>query len=152
MAIVDPELDPIFNVKPRAKPTPGPLGGDIAGVRTLDLSLSIISGRHALAQAILRRLTTPRGGLVGDPTYGYDLLNAVGATETASSVESRTLEQVVAEEEVEEAKVAATFKDGLLRVFIHVVDGGGPFDLTVTATDLTLEAFIADLNIFQETR
>lgn len=118
------------------------LGSDIAGVFDVDATLSLVTGRPALAQAILRRLTTTRGGLLGAPTYGYDLLALIGSTVPASVVEQRVLEQVLAEEEVEDARCTATFAGGTLLVEIFVEDADGPFTLTLSATELKASAFL----------
>lgn len=151
----DSELDPIFNLKPRAKPTPGPLGSDIAGVRSTTVSLSIVTGRVALAHAILRRLCTPRGGLFYDDEYGYDVLNAIGASAgpgIEGQVEQGVLEQITAEEEVDDARVTATFTDGLLRIEMLVTDGDGPFDLTLTVDQLTLTLLLDGNTVLSEKR
>lgn len=120
------------------------LASDISGITDIDFALSTVSGRLALAQAILRRLTTPRGQLLGSPTYGYDLLSTVGAPVPASIVRQRVLEQVLAEEEVEDASVTVALANGVLQVSINVEDGKGPFRLTVSASDLTAQAIIDD--------
>jgi hypothetical protein len=120
------------------------LGTDIGGVFDLDATLSTVSGRTALAQAILRRLSNRRGSLIGNSSYGYDLLGLIGSTEPASVVEQRTLEQVLLEEEVQDARVGVTTDDvGGIEVAIDVVDGEGPFPMTIkVASDLKLEMFV----------
>lgn len=130
-----------------------PLGTDIAGVLDLDAGLTTVSGRLALAQRILRRLTTPRGGLLGSSSYGYDVLSMVGSSVPASVVEQRVLEQVLYEEEVEDAQCAATMNAATseMTVELSVVDADGPFDLVLTASELTVSALIDDQPLFQET-
>lgn len=129
-----------------------PLGSDIAGVTDLDAALSTVSGRVALAQRILRRLTTPRGGLVGSATYGYDLTALVGSTVPASVVEQRVLEQALLEEEVEDAQAETISVDstGEMTVELRVVDADGPFELVLTASELTVSALIDGQPLFQE--
>lgn len=127
-----------------------PLGSDIGGVTSIDYALSTVSGRLALAQAILRRLTTPRGGLVGAPSYGYDVATLLGSTVPASIIEQRVLEQVLLEEEVEDAGCTVTVDAGSLSVDVAVVDADGPFDLTLAASELTVSALIDGVQIFQE--
>lgn len=125
--------------------TPELLGTDFSGVTDLDASLSQVSGRLALAQRVLRRLSTERGSLVGSPTYGYDLASAIGSMLPVSVINQRVREQVLAEPEIEDARVSSTFeaKTGLLTVEITAVDADGPFDLVLSVTELTIEA-IAD--------
>jgi len=137
---------PLNPTAPRAFP----LGSDFAGVLSVDYALSTATGRRALANQILRRLTTPRGGLIGAPKYGYDLLSVIGSTVPPSAVEQRVLEQVLEEEEVEDASCSVSFDNGRLTTDIAVVDGDGPFDLTIVASELTVQALIDGVEIFQE--
>lgn len=127
-----------------------PLGSDIAGVTSIDAALTTVGGRRALADAILRRLTTPRGGLVGAPEYGFDVRSVLGSTLPMSFIEQRVLEQVLAEQEVADALCTATFHRGTLRIEIPVVDAEGPFDLTLTADELTTAALLGGAEIFRE--
>lgn len=129
-----------------------PLGSDIGGSSTLDYALTVNTGRRSLADRILRRLTTPRGGLFYAPAYGYNLQDCVGSSVPTGIVEQRTLEQVMSEEEVEDAECTATFDDstGALGVAINVVDAEGPFELVITAAELTLSALIDGVELFNE--
>ena len=116
-------------------------GTDLSGITSLDWTLSTVGGLRALAHAILRRLTTPRGGLFYAPTYGYNVAELIGSTVPASVVEQHVLEQVLAEEEVEDARCTVALTGTTLRIEIHVVAADGPFDLVLTQDELTLEAF-----------
>lgn len=126
------------------------LGSDIAGVMSIDYALSTVSGRMALAQAILRRLTTPRGGLLGDPSYGYSVHDLIGSSVPVSVIEQRVLEQVLLEEEVEDARCNARMSNGVLFIEITVEDADGPFELTLTASELSTEAFLESEQIFSQ--
>jgi hypothetical protein len=125
--------------------TPSLLGSDISGITDVDASLSTVGGRLALAQRVLRRMSTQRGSLIASPLYGFDLQSCIGSMLPVSAINQRVGEQVLLEPEIEDAAVDATFnaKTGELTVDINVVDADGPFDLTLTATELTLSA-IAD--------
>ena len=60
------------------------LGVDVFAVVDLDPAFRLVSGRVAHAQAIARRLGTPRGDLArigDDPDYGTDLRAFVGDDE-----------------------------------------------------------------------
>jgi len=122
------------------------LGSDIAGVSDVDWALSTVSGRVALAHAILRRLRTSRGGLLGGPvSYGFNLEDLIGSDVPASVVENRVRAQALEEEEVVDCAVVASFRAaaGALEVTIAVIDGDGPFTLTIVAAeDLTIGAFL----------
>jgi len=130
------------------------LGSDIGGVTSIDYALSTVSGRQALAEAILRRLTTRRGGLFYAPSYGYDVIGLIGSTVSASEVEQRVLEQVLLEEEVEDAACTVTFADvggtRSVAIDIQVTDAQGPFNLTLTASELTIAALLDGTELFRE--
>lgn len=127
------------------------LGSDFSGVSDLDWALSTVSGRTALAQAILRRLRTRPGELITDTTYGFCVRDQIGANPNITAVSQGVLDQVVAEEEVQDADVDVTYSNGTLTVKIYVVDSEGPFDLTLTATELTTEALINNSLFWSET-
>ena len=72
-----------------------PLGVDLAWPgNDIDAGGAYVSGVAALTQALLRRLTTPRGGLFYDPNYGTDIRAWVGETTTPDRVS--TLQQQIA--------------------------------------------------------
>ena len=57
------------------------IGTDLYCISDLDPAGRTVSGPEALAQAIARRLQTPRGALAAigdDPDYGLDLRDYVG--------------------------------------------------------------------------
>ena len=120
------------------------LGSDISGVTDVDATLSVVTGNPSLAQAILRRLGTPRGGLLGKPTYGYDIAALIGSSVPVSVIEQRILEQVQAEEEVESVRAQVLFdaSRGVLTVQLDIIASDGPFELTITQTALTVEALL----------
>src|SRR5690606_10078705 len=109
----------------------------IAGVRDIDFSLSKVSGRQAHAQALLRRLTTPRGSLIAAPTYGYDVTELVGGTTPAHIVEQRVREQCLLDERTEDVVVQVTKDDatGGLTIEIEVDDDNdGEFTLILSGS------------------
>ena len=126
------------------------LGSDLAGVMSIDYALSTVSGRLALGQAILRRLTTPRGGLLGNPAYGYSVHELIGSTVPESVIEHRVLEQVRSEEEVEDARCTVRMESGIIHIDITVEDSDGPFELTIAASELTFDAFLDSEQIFSQ--
>jgi hypothetical protein len=78
-----------------------PLGVDVSCYPDLDPLGTLVSGNTALAQAIARRLTTPRGGLFYDTNYGTDLrlyLNE-GMTNEAQSRIKAAIESECAKDE-----------------------------------------------------
>lgn len=126
------------------------IGSDISGVMSLDFALTVSTGRRALAEAILRRLTTPRGGLFYDPAYGYSVLSLIGSTVPNTVIEQRVFEQVFLEEEVEDATITVTRTATSIRIELAIEDGEGPFDLVLSASELTVEAILDGETIFSE--
>lgn len=116
----------------------------IAGWKSPDFALSRVYGRTAHAHAILRRLSTDRGGLVGSPAYGYNLLSAIGSTDNPTLVSQRVREQCLADERTEDAIVTVTFNtDHTLRVSISLFSADGPFSLVLDAgQELTAQMII----------
>src|SRR5690349_16156686 len=61
-------------------------GSDISGFPDLDPTFSLVSGTTALAQAIARRLESPRGSLWYAPDYGTDVRGRLNDAFTASGL------------------------------------------------------------------
>lgn len=61
-------------------------GTDVYCVQDLDPYFSLVSGAEGVAQALARRLQTPQGGLLTDPSYGYDLRALVNASLAAADL------------------------------------------------------------------
>jgi len=123
---------------------------NIAGIRDIDFSLSKVGEPVSHAQAILRRLSTDRGGLIGSPNYGYNLLNAVGSTVVAYAVEQRVREQCLADERTADASVTVSFSESteVLSVKIDVVrvDDDTEFTLVISAQEQLTAQLIIDGN------
>ena len=120
------------------------LGASIAGTSDIDTSLSRTSGRRQLAQSVFRRLRAEAGSLAvigGDPSYGYNLIDSIGAAVRASEVEQRVTEQCVAEERIVDADVSVNFDKTAetLRVEMELVDSEGPFQLVTTVSGRSVE-------------
>lgn len=59
-------------------PTPS-YGSDLDCLSDLTGAMAETSGLHMLTQALCRRLITPRGTLIDDPNYGFDVRQFLGA-------------------------------------------------------------------------
>lgn len=115
-----------------------PVGAN--GLPDLDPFFSLVTGRAALAQALLRRIITPTGALLGDPSYGHDVrvhLNDVAVSPRVVAVAVR--EQWLADERVVDCGVRVTFADGTYRIEGLVRDGDGPFRLVIAIGEVTAE-------------
>ena len=138
------------------------LGKDLSGVADLTPHMAESSGRQCLAEALARRLITPRGALFYDLLYGYDVTSELNSDITATDV-PRIAANIEAEfrkdERVIDAKVTVQFvgKDqvdaaragvvanpapgtqGVLVISAVVKDGQGPFTLTLAADAVTIQ-------------
>lgn len=114
-------------------------GADFSGVMDIDLSLSVVSGRQALAQSILRRLSTRTGTLRDDPSYGDDIRLFIGKAISPDEVAQRVEAQVFADERIRDARVTVDFLGEDLNIHLVLVDATGPFRLVVGVSELSLD-------------
>jgi len=119
------------------------LGTDISCWPDLDPNGVLVSGRTALAQALARRLTTPRGGLFYDTNYGTDLrlyLNEGMTRDAQSRVKAAVEAECRKDERVSSCAADVVFNAAAqsLRISIAVNPGDGPFSLVLDVTKLTL--------------
>jgi hypothetical protein len=120
-------------------------GSDIGGVLDVSADLREVSGRQCLAEAIARRLTTPRGGLFYDLDYGYDLRRLVKAplvrpAKIEDDIETECLKDPrVLNVDASVSTESSTGDGDDLRVVVSLVDAEGPFKLTILATELTVQ-------------
>jgi len=118
-------------------------GVDLAGILDVGSTLVLTRGRRALAEAILRRLTTPHGSLFYDFDYGLDLRAFIGAlAPPTGSLEMKVRTEVEKDERVESVEVEATFISETLTVRLTVTDRNGPFNLTIAVSSLTVELLV----------
>lgn len=121
---------------------PAALGHDLSCVMDLDPLMVEVDGRLGLAQSIARRLITPRGGLIDDPNYGFDLrvfLNGDtdGSKRTIAIMAQGIEAECLKDERVQRATATVTFVAGTLTVGINLVDGQGPFSLVLAISSVT---------------
>jgi hypothetical protein len=93
-----------------------------------------------LAQAIARRLTTPRGGLFYDSDYGTDIrrwLNA--AVQPLGRIGFEVQNEALKDERVKRANATVTIVGGTLNIDLKLVDADGPFTLTLSVNQLTVD-------------
>jgi len=96
-----------------------------------------------VAQRILRRLTTPRGGLASvgdDPNFGWDvrqLINARLAPSDITNYQQQITAECMKEETISSATVTITYSAGTASISISLVSAAGPFSLTLPVQDLT---------------
>lgn len=134
-----PTLVPITTIQP-------PLGLGTAPGTTSPPLPSSVSGRPLLAESIVRRLATARGTLpdTATPTtvgnYGLDLADSVDADMTQSDA-GRLAASVDAQcrqdDRVFYSHTTAALTASTLNVVIQLVDGAGPFKLTLPISLVT---------------
>lgn len=114
----------------------------------LDPAFTAISGARAFVEGLARRLTTPRGGLIGppgdqyDPAQGILIHNYLNKDIDAGdiSVIQMTIEaELKKDERVLDATAIPTFSSdsGTLTLDISGVGATGPFQFTITVDKLT---------------
>lgn len=113
-------------------------GIDLSCVSDLTSDMQQVSGRIALAQACARRLQTPRGGLIDDPNYGFDVVGEIDDDMSTADI-ARLGAQIDAElrkdERVLDSTTTATLvAPGLLIINIVLQDQAGPFRLVMSAS------------------
>lgn len=119
-------------------------GQDIDVRDGLDPLLGLVAGVQNLGQALVGRLSTPRGGLFYDPNYGTDLrayLNEAVSAATLARVRADVQAECSKDERVL-ACTAATQFDAATRtllVQVSVQTEAGPFTLVLAVTSVTVE-------------
>ena len=133
--------DAVGTVPP--SPTVAERGDDI-NVR-LDLpgrSFGLADGARNIGNALARRLTTPRGGLLYDPSYGTDVRNYLNAGFTPAQV--ARVKSEVAAEVMQDPRVSSVAVDvtvagaGSMTITIEAELEEGPFEFVFVVDKLTV--------------
>ncbi len=111
-------------------------------VDDLVMPSTMASGFRVVAEAIARRWQTPRGALINDPNYGFDLSDFVNDDLSKAEL-SRIAHQAGAEAEKDErvlsCEVTVTFlTGGNLSVVGKVETAAGPFSLVVGVSQVSV--------------
>ncbi len=115
-------------------------GSDIWCTDTL-VTGRLARGRTVVAQALYRRLITPRGMLADDDTYGLDLagyVGAVGTTVALAALPSLVRAELLKDDRVSDIAVTSaitTERSGLVSIVLEIsavlTDESEQFSLTV---------------------
>lgn len=121
-----------------------PLGSDWLGLDDLDPNGELVSGKACVAQDLAHRLSTPRGGLFYDQSYGKDLRAYMeeGLTpERLAALPGEVSQECEKDERVESATVAVTYNNltEKLSVKISILTAEGPFELVLEVSALTVD-------------
>ncbi len=127
-------------------------GTDFSGITDLDARCSTVTGRRLLAEAIARRLSTPRGRLIKHPDYGTDLTeyinDDIGPGDLAA-MQSAIVAECLKDERVQDVDVSITAPVGGVGEYLielSIDDGDGPFDLTLSVGEVSVELLSATLD------
>lgn len=118
------------------------LGTDISCTLDSPPEMGEVTGRTCLAQAIVRRLITPRGRLIDDPDYGYDLsqyLNDDLARSDLARIQFESESECTKDERVLSASVVLTVASGTMTAIVTLQDADGPFTLVLAINDVTVQ-------------
>jgi len=120
-------------------------GTAIPCVQDIDLSGNLVTGRAVLSQALARRLLTPRGRLIDDANYGYDVAGELGddlGPNDVSVIAGNIDTEFRKDERVVDSSTVATLSvvGGLqtLTTTSTITDGDGPFPLVLGISGVTV--------------
>ena len=121
---------------------PADYGSTISCTFDLDPMGATVSGLTALSQALIRRITTPRGRLLTDPNYGYDItgeLNDDVTTQQVGAIGSNVDQEFLKDQRVFASSTTVALQaDGSLDVSSQVQSALGPFSLVLNVSAVTV--------------
>lgn len=107
----------------------------------LTMPATMATGFRCVAEAIVRRWSTPRGGLIDDPNYGYDLTDLINDDLDKADL-ARAAHTAGAEAEKDErvlsCETTITMIGDTLNVTGKVATAAGPFQLVVSVNQVTV--------------
>lgn len=123
------------------------LGSDISAVDDIDANLSVCATAElAFAQALVRRITTPRGAIWYAPAYGYDIGAHVNTATDPAVIEAAAASELLNDERVNDAEVTITVTEPTgdsttggktWSADVRVVTDEGPFEFVLSVDDVT---------------
>lgn len=115
---------------------------DISTSPDFDDSGRSVSPARAVMEMALRRLTTPRGSLLYDREFGFDLrsvLNGDYSTSELAALESGIVDELLKDERVASCTASVSLLGDRLRVRIHIVTQFAAIAFTLAIGDVTAE-------------
>jgi hypothetical protein len=108
----------------------------------LDSMGAVVSGLTALSQALVRRISTPRGRLLTDPNYGYDIqgeLNDDVTTQQVGQIANNMDSEFLKDQRVFSSSTTVTLQsDGTLDTSSSITSALGPFSLVLNVSQVTV--------------
>lgn len=121
------------------------LGTDLYCISDLDPAGRTVSGIEALAQALARRLQTPRGALAAigdDPDYGTDLRDYVGedtGVGATAEIEAAVRAECLKDERVRDVEATAAIADRALTVGVRTTSPAGSLRFVLAVSAVTVD-------------
>lgn len=91
-----------------------------------------VRGRLALAQRLLRRLTTPRGRFIYWPDFGYDVRTALLSKKSPDQIASDVEAECLKDEQVEHITATVVTGGASAEIRLAVADADGEFEFTMS--------------------
>lgn len=118
-----------------------PFGTDVSTFDDLDRFFRVMGGPRVIAEALLRRLSTPAGGLFYDPDYGYDvrqLLNAPLSTADLARARIAIVAECQKDQRVDSCEAEVALSGSSLRLTLSITTASGPFSLVADVSAVTV--------------
>jgi hypothetical protein len=123
--------------------SPAYFGTDVS-VFSGDLSFTPVTGFQNLAQAILRRWQTPRGGLFYDPNYGTDArdwVNAIVNPGDQARLAGMLEDEAEKDERVQQCTAQTSFAAATngFQINATILSSAGPFSLVANVSQMGIQ-------------
>jgi phage baseplate assembly protein W len=120
---------------PAPKQPPEGFGVDLDCADDLDPMMSLVDGLRVVAQAVYRRLSTPRGMVIDAPDYGFDLRSLLHKGMTPAeraAIPGLVRAEVLKDQRIQRAEVQLTeVAPDALKLSIRCFTAEGPFRMTL---------------------
>lgn len=132
----------------------GDFGSDLSCVSDLTPQMLVVSGNRLVGEAVARRLQTPKGALLDDSNYGFDitaLLNADVGQGDIGRIQAGITAECQKDQRILVANTTCVFRTatkqtspsiptglGYLEITIAIITRLGPFTLVLAATQVTV--------------
>lgn len=116
-------------------------GTELSCVRDIDQNGSVVTGPRVVAEALARRLSTPRGRVIDDPNFGFDLTQFINDDTTKSglvAMQSGASAECLKDERVLQAVTTASLLNGVLTVRVNFTTAAGPFSLVLAVSQTSV--------------
>jgi phage baseplate assembly protein W len=122
-------------------------GEDVSTFPSLDTTFSTIGGFRVLAEALARRLMTPKGLLTFHPDYGFDLRQFINETiddSVLARIKQGTIHEILQDERVADADATVTFTQATqtLTVTCQVVTAKGAFQFVLALSSVGVDLYL----------